>query len=115
MNKIPPNWVIQRISDMLEQRNWTIYRLAKQSELPYSSLNNLFVRNTMPTISTLMKICKGLNVTMSEFFADEIPPCSEINKLAPDELAVLEKYRKLSNQDKNLLQAYITGLAKLSN
>ena len=113
MSQTQPNWVIKRIKDMLEQRNWTVYRLAKQSDLPYSSLNNLFVRNTMPTISTLMKICKGLNVTMSEFFADEIPPSSEADTLSNDEKALLEKYNSLGKTDKLLLQAYISGLSKM--
>ena len=113
MSKIQPNWVIQRISDMLKQRNWSVYRLAKQSDLPYSSLNNLFVRNTMPTISTLMKICKGLNISMSEFFADDTPKFNEIDTLTPDEKTLLEKYRKLDKTDKALLQAYISGLSRM--
>lgn len=114
MNKTPPNWVIKRISDMLKQRNWTIYRLAKESGLSYSSLNNLFVRNTMPTISTLMKICEGLNISMSEFFEEDTPSCSEVDTLTCDERELLDKYRRLGKYDKSLLQAYISGLAKLS-
>lgn len=114
MGESSSNWVIDRIKAMLKQRNWTIYRLAKESDIPYSSLNNLFVRNTMPTISTLIKICEGLNVSMSDFFMEDTPECDETSTLTSDEKELLEKYRTLSKSDKALLSAYISGLAKLS-
>lgn len=114
MSKTSSNWVIDRITEMLEQRNWTIYRLAKEADIPYSSLNNLFVRNTMPTVSTLMKICEGLNVSMSEFFSEDTPAHTSSADLKSDEKELLRKYRTLSKSDKSLLNAYITGLAKLS-
>ena len=108
------NWVMERITDMMKERDWTTYRLAKESGISYSSLNNLIIRNNMPTISTLMKICGGLGVSMSEFFADDMPSCSDRNPLRSDEKELLEKYNKLNRADKALLNAYITGLAKLS-
>ena len=113
MSESTSNWVIERISEMLSQRHWTIYRLAKESDIPYSSLNNLFVRNTMPTISTLIKICEGLNVSMSEFFKDDTPELSESSDLTSDEKEILKKYRTLSKADKSLLNAYLSGLARL--
>lgn len=108
------NWVMERINDMMKQRGWTTYRLAKESGISYSSLNNLVIRNNMPTIATLMKICGGLGVSMSEFFADDLPSCNDSAPLRSDEKQLLEKYNKLNRADKALLNAYITGLAKLS-
>ena len=35
--------------------------LAKESDIPYSSLNSLFLKNNQPTLSTLEKICKGFH------------------------------------------------------
>ena len=113
MSNTTDNWVMERINDMMKQRGWTTYRLAKESGLSYSSLNNLIVRNNMPTISTLMKICGGLGVSMSEFFADDLPSCNDSAPLRSDERELLEKYNRLSRSDKALLIAYITGLAKM--
>lgn len=113
-DKSEDNWVLERILDMMKQREWTIYRLAKESGISYSSLNNLVIRNNMPTIATLMKLCEGLGVSMSEFFAEEIPPCEETSALRTDEKQLLKKYNSLNKSDKALLHAYITGLAKLT-
>ncbi|MDE6789137.1 MAG: helix-turn-helix domain-containing protein [Ruminococcus sp.] len=34
-----------------------------------STLNNIFIReNAKPTISTIKKICDGLEITLSDFF-----------------------------------------------
>lgn len=62
------NTTLKKIMDLLEERQWTIYRLAKESGIPYSSLNSLFQKNNQPTISTLEKICAGFHITMCEFF-----------------------------------------------
>lgn len=115
MSKInTDNRVMERILAMMKERDWTVYRLAKESGISYSSLNNLIVRNNMPTISTLMKICGGLGVSMSEFFADDLPAFNDRAPLRTDEKELLEKYNQLNRSDKALLNAYITGLAKLS-
>ena len=66
------NFILMRIEQFLDKRNWTIYRLAKESDLPYSSLNNIFVRNTVPGFVTLEKICGGLNISLKQFFDDLI-------------------------------------------
>ena len=57
---INENWILVKLRKYLTDYNWSIYKLAKESDIPYSSLNNIFIRNTMPTVSTLMKLCNGL-------------------------------------------------------
>ena len=49
------NKTLTKINLLLEQRHWSMYRLAKESGIPYSSLNSLFQKNNQPTISTLEK------------------------------------------------------------
>ena len=41
-----------------------------ESSIPYSTLNNLFRRGNVPSISTLCKICDAFHMSLSEFFAD---------------------------------------------
>jgi len=62
------NVVLGRIRELMNLNHWSIYKLAKASGIPYSSLNNCFQRNTTPTIPTLEKLCKGLNISLSDFF-----------------------------------------------
>ena len=47
------NDVLQKIKELMEERGWSLYKLAKESGIPYSSLNSLFQKNNQPTITTL--------------------------------------------------------------
>ena len=105
------NEVLERIREFLELNHWSIYRLAKTSGVPYSSLNNCFLRNTCPTIPTLQKLCAGLNISLSDFFDFKTNPLRD-ESLSEDEQNLLALYRKLSIRDKELLNAYLDGLAK---
>ena len=105
------NEVLGRIRAFLELNHWSIYKLAKKSGIPYSSLNNCFQRNTCPTISTLEKLCNGFNISLSSFFDFKTNPLRD-ESLSEDEQNLLALYRKLSIRDKELLNAYLDGLSK---
>ena len=61
----------EKIQELMKQRGWSAYKLARQSGLSESTIANLIHRNTTPTIPTLEAICKGLNITLSQFFSDD--------------------------------------------
>ena len=50
------NDTLMKIQKLMNERNWSLYKLAKESDIPYSSLNSLFLKNNQPTLSTLEKI-----------------------------------------------------------
>lgn len=60
----------ERLQRLLEERGWTEYRLAKESDLSESTIANIFRRNATPSFSTLESICSGLGITLSQFFAE---------------------------------------------
>ena len=61
--------VQKRIHEFCSQRNITINKLSTICGITQSTLNNIFVReNAKPTISTIKKICDGLEITLSDFF-----------------------------------------------
>lgn len=103
--------IIQQIQSLLDAKHWSIYRLAKASKLPYSSLNNIFRRNTCPSLPTLEKICRGLNISLSQFFEYKQIPLQN-DAMTQDEMDLLYSYRALSRKDKELLKVYIRGLSK---
>lgn len=103
--------VLERIEYFLQLKHWTLYRLAKESGLPYSSLNNLFHRNTCPTIPTLSKICNGLQITLGDFFND-VTPTTPHSSLTEEQQSLLNQIEVLSKKDRELLQAYLKGLSK---
>ncbi len=61
----------KRLDSILKKYGWTRYKLSKESSLPESTLTNIFHRGTVPTIATLESICKTLNITLADFFADD--------------------------------------------
>ncbi len=60
----------ERIKQLMKAKNITEYRLAKLSGLSQSTISNIFIRNTAPTIPTIEAICKGLGISMSQFFSE---------------------------------------------
>ena len=68
----PNNETLQIIEKLYKQKGGSLYKLAKESGIAYSSFNNLLLRNTQPSLHTLEHICKGLGISMSDFFRDEI-------------------------------------------
>lgn len=61
---------LARLKQLLNDRGWTEYRLAKECGLAQNTIGNIFRRNTVPSIGTLETICAGFGITLSQFFAD---------------------------------------------
>ena len=86
----------ERLRQLLEQRGWTEYRLAKVCGLNQSTLANIFRRNTVPSIASLETICKGFGITLSQFFAteDTVELTPELKELFDCWTALSPKQRK---------------------
>lgn len=114
MAGIPNNDILMRISVLCEERNWSLYRLAKESEIPYTSLSNMFVRNTQPTVHTLEKLCKGFGISMSSFFDTPIEKNPNTFVLSDDEKKIIETYRSLNAPCRELMETYMESLAVIA-
>ena len=58
-----------RILDLFAQRKITVNRLATLSGVTQSTLNNIVSgRNNSVTVSTIKKLCDGLDISLREFF-----------------------------------------------
>ena len=69
----------ERLRQLLDERGWTEYRLAKNCGLSESTIANIYRRNSVPSITTLETICKGFGITLSQFFAE-----GEMVELTPE-------------------------------
>lgn len=49
----------KRIQELMDERQWSEYRLAIASGLSQSTVANIFNRNTTPSVTTLESICAG--------------------------------------------------------
>lgn len=100
--------VIQHITDLCIERGWTYYKLAKESGIPYSTINNMIHRTNIPSIPTLQKICNGFGISLADFFSDG--SCGA--QLNEQQKELLSLYNDLTLEDKRLATAYIYGLLR---
>lgn len=62
-----------RILNLCNENGITVNKLSTVSGITQSTLNNIVSgRNNSTTISTIKKICDGLDITLIEFFSDEL-------------------------------------------
>lgn len=62
-----------RILELCQERNITVNRLATISGITQSTLNNIVGgRNNSTTISTIKKICDGLEISVLDFFNNSL-------------------------------------------
>lgn len=90
----------ERLRQLLNERGWTEYRLAKNCGLSESTIANIYRRNTVPSLATLEAICKGFGITMAQFFAEgemvEINP--ELKELFESWVNLTPEQKKAANQ-----------------
>lgn len=99
--------VKERLQQLMDERDWTIYRIAKEANIPWSTIRNMFKRNTEPSISTLEALCAALGMTLPQFFDID----NEMG-LAPEQSQLLQKWNKLREKDKHLVSELIDALNK---
>lgn len=96
-----------KIAYLLKERNWTLYRLAKESGVQNSNLKNICFCNRIPTIPTIIKICNGFGITLSEFFAEE---SCEPHPLTVSDQLLLTYFHNLTRENKKLTADYVHRL-----
>lgn len=62
----------KRINELCSERGISVNKLATISGITQSTLNNIVCgRNNSTTVSTLQKICDGLEISITDFFTAE--------------------------------------------
>ena len=105
MNEINP---IERIRELCGERGWTLYHLSKASGITYSTLSTLINKQNMPSLSTLYKLCRGFGISITDFFE----PDKSLGGLTDEQAQCLSLFTQLSNEDRQLVLAYIKGLSR---
>lgn len=100
--------IIQRIKDLCVERGYSYYELAKRSNIAYSTLNTMILKNNPPTLPTLNKLCEGFGITLIQFFNTEETSTVSLTDTQKECLAL---FMTLSPSDQALAIAYMKGLA----
>ena len=90
--------VKERLHQLMDERGWTIYKVAKEASIPWSTVRNMFKRNTEPSIGTLEAICKGMGMTLPQFFDVE----NQMG-LSEEQRLLINQWNKLNEHDKSLI------------
>ena len=63
----------KRIKFYLKEKNMNAWKLCKMSGIPCSTISTFMSGKTeLLKIDTLLHICEGFNITLREFFSDEM-------------------------------------------
>ena len=100
--------VINRIKQLCEEREFSYYQLAKRSEIPYSTLNTMILKNNQPSLPTLKKLCNGFGITLLQFFNTEDTPVS----LSERQKECLSLFDVLTPEEQALVISYMKGLTR---
>lgn len=88
----------RRIRELMKERNWTDYRLAKEANLSHSTVTNMFNRNNAPTLPTLEAVCRAFGITLAQFFAE-----GEEVRLTAEQQKLFSKWSTLTDRQKQIL------------
>ena len=92
--------IVQHIRELMSERDWTEYR-------PYSTVANIFHRNTVPTISTLGAICDAFGISLSQFFSE-----GDFVSLTPEQADLLKRWSSLSSSQKDAVLHVMSEMGK---
>ncbi len=74
------NAIAKRISKLLQEKNMSQYRLEQLSGIQHGSMQCIMNgRNKTVTLSTVMLLAKGFNMSLSEFLNDDIFNSEELD------------------------------------
>lgn len=96
-----------RLQSLMDERFWSLYRLSQETGISWSTLRNMFERNTEPSIYTLERICKGLGITITQFLEPELE-----RGLTCDQKELLQKWSLLDKDDQALVLSLVNNLGK---
>lgn len=89
----------KQIRQLMAERGWTDYRLAKEAHLSHSTVTNMFNRNNAPTIPTLEALCKAFGITLAQFFSDGTVAA----EMTDEQRILFSKWSTLSKAQKEAL------------
>lgn len=89
----------ERIKQLMDAKGWSEYKLAKEANLPQSTISHMFKRNNAPTYPTIEAICRAFGITKAQFFVDE----GEAVVLTPDQWELLLQWGTLTEEQRQIV------------
>lgn len=97
--------VLERVRQLMREKKWTYYKLAKECGIPEATVYNMERRNTVPSMPTLEAICESMGITLAQFFAE-----GEMVEMTPDLKELFDVWVDLSPKTKTALLQMIKAI-----
>lgn len=101
--------VLEKITQERLSRGWSEYTLAKNSGIAQSTISTWYRKNLQPSVASIEKICKGLDITLAQFFSYE----NQNNELTQGQQDILELWKDLNDSQKEALLNMLKSLLGL--
>ena len=102
--------VLARLKQLLDERGWTEYRLSVQCGLAQSTIGNIYRRNTTPSLATLETICKGLGISMAQFFAE-----NDLVEVTPEVKRLFDIWATLTSEQREAAFQVLKSMQGVNN
>lgn len=104
--------ILEKIDEEMQKRSMSDYRLAKESLLPLTTISNMRRRHTIPSVVTLDYICRGLGISMAEFFRRPDEVWMDVTE---KQRITMDYYVLMNDQQQELLLRLVKSMATQSS
>lgn len=98
--------IVDALIEIRDLKKWTNYKVAVESNLPASTIANVFNKKTMPQLDTLLAICRGFDITPYQLFAKT----AKYEKLSKEETKIIKLWGKLDPESQETLKKLVSLL-----
>lgn len=99
-------FVVKRIDALCEERNISKYKLCQMTGIAPSSLSTMGRGKTLPSITTLSKLCEGLGISIFDFFNRD----GEAPVITVNEKLILKYWNQINDRQKDMVLSFIKGI-----
>lgn len=85
----------KRLKQLREAKEFSIYRLSKDSDISQGHISDLENGKNQPTIETLKKLLTPMGITLSEFFNED----GEVTVLNDREKEIVTNFRTMNDEN----------------
>ena len=89
----------KRLKQLREAKEFSIYRLSKDSDISQGHISDLENGKNQPTIETLKKLLTPMGITLSEFFNED----GEVTVLNDREKEIVTSFRTMNDENASLV------------
>ena len=91
--------ILKKITECRLERGWTEYHLAERSEVPQSTISSWYRKGTLPSLTSLDKICTAFGLTLSQLLAES----DDLVSLTESQKAMLDRWSRLTPEQQEII------------